>query len=64
MPIGGRSTAIALPNDEVFVYVSHPLTQATRSTLEKLGNVQYLVSPDGEHAMYMKDYATAYPTAK
>ncbi|RXK39208.1 hypothetical protein M231_03565 [Tremella mesenterica] len=63
--IGGRSTAIRLPSSDIFIYVSHPHTSATQEALKKLrGEVKYLVTPDGEHGMYIADYVKAYPAAK
>lgn len=64
IPIGGRSTAIRLPQG-LFVYVSHPLTTATREALQKLGGeVRWLVTPDGEHGMNIQAWAEAFPNAK
>ncbi len=63
-PIGGRSTAIRLPSSEVFVYVSSPHTPATAGTIAKMGEVQWLVTPDGEHSLYIEDFVKAYPNAK
>ena len=28
------------------------------------GEVKWLVTPDGEHAMYMEEFTKAYPDAK
>ena len=63
--IGGRSTAVKLPNNDVFLYVSTPHSPATAATIAKMGGpVKYLVTPDGEHGMYMEEYTKAYPEAK
>jgi len=63
--IGGRSTAIKLPSNEIFVYVSTPHTPATQETLKRMGGeVKYLVTPDGEHGMYIQEFVDAYPNAK
>lgn len=37
---GGRSTAIKLSNNDVWVLASTPLTEATKSTIDKLGPVK------------------------
>lgn len=64
IPIGGRSTAIRLPSG-IFVYASTPCSVATKKVLESMGgDVKWLVTPDGEHSMYISEYVEAYPTAK
>jgi len=40
LPIGGRSTAIKLQNDEVFVLASSPADQQTVDTLNAMGTVK------------------------
>ncbi|WVR04814.1 hypothetical protein IAU60_001826 [Kwoniella sp. DSM 27419] len=49
---------------EVFVYVSSPLTEATIQALKGLGEVKWLVTPDGEHGMHIEDYVKQYPNAQ
>ncbi|ODO08583.1 hypothetical protein L198_00313 [Cryptococcus wingfieldii CBS 7118] len=50
--------------DDVFVYASHPLTAATKEALAKMGTVKWLVTPDGEHGMYIQEYVDYYPAAQ
>ena len=65
MPIGGRTTAVQLKSSDIFVYVSHPPTPATKAVLAKMGGeVKYLVTPDGEHDMNIEAFHKAYPQAK
>lgn len=65
LPIGGRSTAIRLADKGVFVYVSHPYTEATDKALKELGGeVKWLVTPDGEHGMNIKAWADKFPDAQ
>ena len=75
MPIGGRTTAIRLTQSTekgIFVYASSPLSPATKTAIQKLGaeaggeggEVKWLVTPDGEHGMYIGDWKKAYPNAK
>lgn len=65
VPIGGRGTAIKLPSSEIMLYVSTPHTPATAETIAKFGGeVKWLVTPDGEHDMYIQEYAQAYPNAQ
>lgn len=75
MPIGGRTTAIRLTESTekgIFVYASSPLSPATKSAIQKLsseagsegGEVKWLVTPDGEHGMYIGDWKKEFPNAK
>lgn len=64
VPFGGRSTAIKLNNGDVFVFVSTPLSDETKSTLDTMGTVKYLVTPDSLHSLYITEYVKAYPNAK
>ncbi|BEI97406.1 hypothetical protein CcaverHIS631_0209950 [Cutaneotrichosporon cavernicola] len=65
LPIGGRTTAVNLGDKGLFVYVSHPLTDATKEALKALGGeVKWLVTPDGEHGMNIKAWADAFPNAQ
>ncbi|KAK6903491.1 hypothetical protein I204_02889 [Kwoniella mangroviensis CBS 8886] len=49
---------------EVLVYASTPLTKATVEALKSLGEVKWLVTPDGEHTMYIQEYVDHYPSAQ
>jgi hypothetical protein len=65
LAIGGRGTAIKLPSSEIMLYVSSPYTPATAETIAKFGGeVKWLVTPDGEHDMYIEEYSKAYPNAQ
>ncbi|KAH6909503.1 hypothetical protein BKA70DRAFT_1102529 [Coprinopsis sp. MPI-PUGE-AT-0042] len=63
-PVGGRSTAIQLKNGGVWVLASTPLDKETKSTLDGLGPVEYIVSPDAVHYLFLREFKAAYPTAK
>ncbi|KAF9028778.1 hypothetical protein BDZ89DRAFT_1160155 [Hymenopellis radicata] len=64
IPIGGRSTAVKLSNGGVWVLASTPLSTETKSTLDKMGPVEYIVSADRVHHLFLTEYKTAYPNAK
>ncbi|KAJ9121420.1 hypothetical protein QFC24_004758 [Naganishia onofrii] len=64
LPIGNRSTGIKLKNNEVFVLVSSPPDEPTKKTLDGMGRVAYLLTPDYEHSMNITAFHEAYPTAK
>lgn len=42
LPIGGRSTAVKLKNDEVFVLASSPADEATVKAINAMGTVKYV----------------------
>ncbi|KAF7789997.1 hypothetical protein EIP86_000945 [Pleurotus ostreatoroseus] len=63
LPVGGRSTAIKLSQDRVWVLASTPLTEETKKKLAELGDVKYVVAPNLFHHIFLKDYKTAYPNA-
>jgi len=64
MPFGGRSTAIKLENGDVWLVASTPLSPETKTTLNAMGPVKYIVSPDVEHHFFLAEYKKAYPEAK
>lgn len=37
IPFGGRSTAIKLASGDLWIVVSHPLTESTKAELARLG---------------------------
>ncbi|KAF8156782.1 hypothetical protein B0H34DRAFT_473433 [Crassisporium funariophilum] len=62
-PVGGRSTAVKLQNGGLWILASTPLDAETKSQLDTLGPVQYIVGADAAHHLYLGDYKKAYPTA-
>ncbi|PPQ87570.1 hypothetical protein CVT25_005826 [Psilocybe cyanescens] len=62
--MGGRSTAIQLGNGGVWVLASTPLDTETKSKLEELGPVKYIIGADAVHHLFLSEYKKAYPTAK
>ncbi|KAJ7201698.1 hypothetical protein GGX14DRAFT_464735 [Mycena pura] len=64
VPVGGRSTAVKLSNGGVWVLASTPLNPETRQKLDELGPVQYIISADAVHHLFLGEFKTAYPTAK
>ncbi|TFK28562.1 hypothetical protein FA15DRAFT_753462 [Coprinopsis marcescibilis] len=63
-PIGGRSTAVKLSNGGVWVLASTKLCPETKTTLEKLGPVEYIVGADAVHHLFLREFKEAYPNAK
>jgi len=64
LPWGGRSTAIKVSTGNVWVLASTPLTEETKTTIDKLGTVNWLIGPDSVHYLYLDEYKKAYPEAK
>ncbi|KAI0088875.1 hypothetical protein BDY19DRAFT_153309 [Irpex rosettiformis] len=63
-PIGGRSTAIKLKTGGVWVLASTPLDDETRTKLQELGPVRYIVGADAVHYLFLAQYRMQYPEAK
>ncbi|TFK61303.1 hypothetical protein BDN72DRAFT_849818 [Pluteus cervinus] len=64
LPFGGRSTALKLRDGGVWVLASTPLDSETKSTIDSLGPVKYIVSADALHYLFVRDFKKAYPEAK
>ncbi|KDE08603.1 hypothetical protein MVLG_01065 [Microbotryum lychnidis-dioicae p1A1 Lamole] len=64
VPFGGRSTAIKLQDGNVWLVASHPLDPDTLTTLNNLGPTKFIISPDREHNIFLKQYIDAYPEAQ
>jgi hypothetical protein len=64
VPIGTRMTVIRLNSDSLFVHSPVRLDDLTRAELDKLGRVDFVVSPNNMHHFFIGDYFDAYPGAK
>lgn len=64
VPFGGRSTAVKLKDGGVWVLASTPLNEATKTKLEELGPVKYIIGADAVHYMFLGEFKQAYPDAK
>jgi len=64
VPVGGRSTAVKLNSGDLWVLASTPLNEVTKTKLDELGTVKYLIAPDAVHHVFLKEYKSAYPQAK
>lgn len=53
IPFGGRSTAIKLHDNTVWLLASHPLCPETARVLKGMGEVGHIVVPDKEHTLYL-----------
>jgi hypothetical protein len=64
LPIGARMTVIRFPTNELFVYSPLGLNDKIKRQLSELGQVQYVVSPNHLHHLFLTDYQEACPNAK
>ncbi|KAI9891715.1 MAG: hypothetical protein M1814_002465 [Vezdaea aestivalis] len=64
LKIGARGTIIKTPSGSLVVFSPTPLTRQTRETVETLGGeVKYLIAPDAEHYLFLKEWLAAFPGA-
>ncbi|KIY72993.1 hypothetical protein CYLTODRAFT_417504 [Cylindrobasidium torrendii FP15055 ss-10] len=64
VPLGGRSTAIKLEKGGVWVLASTALNTETRTKIDELGPVKFIVSPNSGHHLFLTEFQQAYPEAK
>ncbi|KAJ7885165.1 hypothetical protein B0H14DRAFT_3739403, partial [Mycena olivaceomarginata] len=64
LPVGGRSTAVKLTNGGVWVLASTALNPETKAKIDEMGPVQYIISADAVHHLFLGEFKKAYPTAK
>ncbi|OSX63613.1 hypothetical protein POSPLADRAFT_1169083 [Postia placenta MAD-698-R-SB12] len=64
VPLGGRSTAIKMRDGGVWLLASTPLTDETKTKLDELGPVKWIVGADAVHHLYLGDFKKQYPNAK
>ncbi|KAF7323745.1 hypothetical protein MKEN_00595500 [Mycena kentingensis (nom. inval.)] len=64
LPWGGRSTAVKLSTGDVWVLASTPLTPDTKSTIDAMGPVRWIIAADAVHHLYLHEFKKAYPQAK
>jgi hypothetical protein len=60
MPIGARTTAIKLKNGGVWLLPSTPLDEPTKTKINELGTVEYILSADAEHHIVLGTFASVY----
>ncbi|KAJ7138428.1 hypothetical protein C8R43DRAFT_1019042 [Mycena crocata] len=64
LPFGGRSTAVRLSTGDVWVLASTPLTPDTKTAIDKLGPVKWIMGADAVHHLFLGQFKKAYPGAK
>jgi len=63
-PVGGRSTAVKLPDGNIWVLASTPLTDETKEKLGEIGTVKWIVAANAVHFLYLGEFKKQYPDAK
>jgi hypothetical protein len=61
--VGGRMTVVKMAHGGLFVFSPIKLDDVTRETIQRMGEVEYIVLPDLEHHLYAADYLTLNPSA-
>ncbi|KAG8857994.1 hypothetical protein FRB96_005485 [Tulasnella sp. 330] len=64
LPVGGRSTALKLKDGSVFLVASTKADDETLTKIREIGPVKYIIAPDYEHYLNLKDFHKAFPEAK
>jgi len=57
-------TVLRLKNDELLVYSPVRMSEQCRETIQTLGTVTHIYSPNLFHHLYVAEWLEAYPTAK
>ncbi|NOJ78141.1 DUF4336 domain-containing protein [Myxococcus xanthus] len=64
MDLGGRMTAVRLPDGGLWLHSPVRCSPEARAAVDALGPVRFLVAPNLMHHLYVQDWAAAYPDAK
>ncbi|WAM25700.1 DUF4336 domain-containing protein [Myxococcus sp. NMCA1] len=64
MDLGGRMTAVRLPDGGLWLHSPVRFSPEARAAVDALGPVRFLVAPNLMHHLYVRDWAAAYPDAK
>lgn len=63
-PYSTRMAVIRLSDGSLFIWSPVALTDALRTSIDALGQVRYLVSPNALHHYYLGEWKSAYPAAR
>ncbi|ATB50690.1 DUF4336 domain-containing protein [Corallococcus macrosporus] len=64
MDLGGRMTAVRLPDGGLWLHSPVRFGPEARAAVDALGPVRFLVAPNLMHHLHVRDWAAAYPDAK
>jgi hypothetical protein len=63
-PYPTRMAVIRLSNGSLFVWSPVALSGSLRASIDVLGPVRYLVSPNALHHLFLAEWKSAYPAAR
>ena len=58
-----RSVVVRLPQDKLWIWSPIGLTEPLKESIDRLGTVRHLVSPNKIHHLFLTEWQTAYPEA-
>lgn len=64
LEIGTRMTVVKLYGNNLWIHSPVALDDQTQISLEKIGVIKYVVSPNNMHHLFIGDYFDAFPSAK
>jgi len=64
IPYSTRMTIILLSSGNLWIHSPEKLNEELKEELDNLGKVEYLISPNKLHHLFMPEWITAYPNAK
>jgi len=62
--LGNRMTVIELNDNKLVLHSPHAYDQKTQELLDKIGTVQYIITPNRFHGLFANDWMTQYPSAE
>ncbi len=63
-PFSTRMTVIQLRNGSLWIHSPEKLNKALKEELAELGKVEYLISPNKLHHLFLSEWLSVYPDAK
>lgn len=63
-PYSTRMTVILLSNGNLWIHSPEKLNEELKEELDNLGKVEYLISPNKLHHLFLPEWISAYPDAK
>lgn len=63
-PYSTRMTIILLNNGNLWIHSPEKLNKNLKEELDNLGKVEYLISPNKLHHLFLSEWISAYPDAK
>jgi hypothetical protein len=64
LPYPTRMAVIRLSDGGLFVWSPVALSDSLRASIDELGPIRYLVSPNARHHLFLGEWKSAYPAAR